>query len=270
MARDDFSIRGPEYIDKELTELFAEDAHISDEPCTKLSPEEELGELYRFERFQENRYCWDGFDPPDYKIIPLTQGYFAVVSPEDYKRVAKHKWCVHERRDPNTGQLYKVYACRSRTVREKKRGAPTVIYLHRFLCGIEYSGHTKVVDHRNGDSLDCRRCNLLITDQAGNMGNRSFITRPVNGDTRRGVKPVKHKDKAGKVRITSYKGRIGARGKELYSKATFSCPERAHRWYVRMHRVLYPSASSWRDLGDVPPLIFPKTWQEMPAYDVPF
>lgn len=30
----------------------------------------------------------------DYRLIPLTQGKFAIVDAEDYDRLAQHKWCA--------------------------------------------------------------------------------------------------------------------------------------------------------------------------------
>ena len=32
----------------------------------------------------------------DYRLIPLTQGRFAIVDAEDYDRLAQHKWCAGE------------------------------------------------------------------------------------------------------------------------------------------------------------------------------
>ncbi len=32
----------------------------------------------------------------DFRLIPLTQGQFAIVDAEDYDRLAQHKWCDGE------------------------------------------------------------------------------------------------------------------------------------------------------------------------------
>ena len=32
----------------------------------------------------------------DYRLIPITQGKFAIVDAEDYNRLAQHKWCAGE------------------------------------------------------------------------------------------------------------------------------------------------------------------------------
>ena len=230
---------------------------------------QEVDSSDRYRRFKHEMYNWDNFTPEDYVVVPLTKGYFAVVSPEDFDRVSKHKWCANEQVDKETGRVIKVYAYRRSPIHERKRGAPNIIYLHRFLKGVVRAGHLVVVDHLTGDSLDCRRCNLLVTDQTGNHGNRSFYVRPVNGDTRRGVKPIKKK-KNGEVRVTGYKGRICVRGKDIYSKTVFTCSDRAHRWYVRMHKLLHPVACSWRNREEVPKLVLPITIDQALVESIPF
>lgn len=223
-----------------------------------------------FKRFQYNEYDWDSFTPRNYCVIPLTKGYFAVVSPQDYERVSRYKWCANVQTSPNDPQcVIKVYACRRTTNRERSRGAPRIVYLHRYLTRVMYAGRAKVVDHKNGDSLDCRRCNLRVINQSGNISNCISKKRPVNFDTPRGVKPVKFRCVTGEVRVTSWKGRICVNGKTRYSQP-FSSPERAHRWYVRMHRILHPPACSWRELGTVPELILPPLRGPDIVSDVPF
>lgn len=84
-----------------------------------------------------------------YKILELTKGYCAIISAEDYKRVSKHNWYTHmsagTRREPG-----KPYA-RS-NIKGKK------VYLHRFIVGDVEPGFQ--VDHKNHQTLDCRRDNL--------------------------------------------------------------------------------------------------------------
>ncbi len=45
------------------------------------------------------------------------------------------------------------------------------LFLHRELMGLEY-GDGRMVDHRNGNRLDCRRENLRIVDATINAANR--------------------------------------------------------------------------------------------------
>ena len=89
--------------------------------------------------------------------IPLTKEEFALVSPEDYDRVAKFKW--HTKVYPDGRK----YAARS------IKGKPTTIRLHRFILNPPKG---KVVDHINHNCLDNRRENLRIATRSENNANR--------------------------------------------------------------------------------------------------
>jgi len=56
-------------------------------------------------------------------------------------------------------------------------------FLHREIMG---NPPGMLVDHRNGDELDCQRDNLRVTDRAGNAQNR----RGANARSRSGVRGV--------------------------------------------------------------------------------
>ncbi|MHC4173087.1 MAG: hypothetical protein ACYST5_09130, partial [Planctomycetota bacterium] len=43
----------------------------------------------------------------DFRLIPLTQGQFAIVDAEDYHRLAQHKWCAVKGRDTFYAQRFK-------------------------------------------------------------------------------------------------------------------------------------------------------------------
>lgn len=102
--------------------------------------------------------------------LPLSQGLFATVSPEDYEWAAQWKWCLIKPRGvpyasrniyigawPGRPGYYK-YTCR---------------YLHRDIMQRilgEPLGRRRV-DHRNRDSLDCTRTNLRISTQSQNIAN---------------------------------------------------------------------------------------------------
>lgn len=86
------------------------------------------------------------------KIIPLTQGYEAIVDDEDYVWAASlFPWCVSKSSN-------KRYA--------SKRQNKKIVYLHRLLmnapAGVE-------VDHINGNGLDNRRENLRLCSHADNQ-----------------------------------------------------------------------------------------------------
>jgi hypothetical protein len=97
------------------------------------------------------------------KTIPLTKGYEALVSPEDYEELSKHKWHASER--PNG----KVYAARSTTF----SGLPVVQYMHREIMG----ECPDDVDHIDGNGLNNVRENLRPATRSQNHMNR----KPVGG-----------------------------------------------------------------------------------------
>jgi hypothetical protein len=80
-------------------------------------------------------------------LIPLSHGKFAIVDPDDYPYLSTYHW--HARRSHS-----KWYAVRKvRTGRTSK-----VIFMHRQICQATCDQH---VHHRNHNSLDNRRCNLI-------------------------------------------------------------------------------------------------------------
>lgn len=81
-----------------------------------------------------------------YKLIPLSVGLFAKVSPEDYEWLNKHKWYAKK-------SFSKYYAVRKVTTNGKVR----YIWMSR---AIACTRANEVCHHRNKDSLDNRRKNL--------------------------------------------------------------------------------------------------------------
>lgn len=73
---------------------------------------------------------------------------------------------------PETGPTGITYACRKITIAPKVQVKRR---LHRLVLGL--TDPKALVDHRNGDGLDCRRENLLICSPAENQRNRAGPTR---------------------------------------------------------------------------------------------
>ena len=94
------------------------------------------------------------------KKIELTQGYFAIVDDADYPLLSRYRWMalVSDHRDY-------VYA-----VTRMPETGRRLIRMHRFLCGLQPDDR-RVVDHRNGDTLDYRRENLRICSHKENCWN---------------------------------------------------------------------------------------------------
>jgi hypothetical protein len=95
-----------------------------------------------------------------FRKIPLTQGEFAIVDPEDYERLAKYKW--HLSKSP-TGS----YAARWQ--RTRPGGYRKKIWMHRQV--IDVPDHL-LCDHVNGHGLDNRRVNLRPATVSQNLCNR--------------------------------------------------------------------------------------------------
>lgn len=90
------------------------------------------------------------------KRIPLTQGKFALVDDEDFEYLSQWKWHV-----TNTIGMPHGYARRTGSV-----------YMHRV---ITKAPNEKVVDHKNGNTLDNRKQNLRVCTDGGNQANRNKV-----------------------------------------------------------------------------------------------
>ncbi len=96
----------------------------------------------------------------DYCKIPLTQGRFAKVDPEDYLWLSQFRWCC--KNSPRS-----IYAVRNVTV----GGKSTRVYMHRLI--MKTPEHL-VCDHVNHDGLDNRQGNLRnCTIQQNNANSRA-------------------------------------------------------------------------------------------------
>lgn len=90
----------------------------------------------------------------DYRLIPLTQGKFAIVDAEDYDRLAQYKW----------------FAVKSRkTFYAQRFGGGTIVCMHR---EIMRAPKGMVCDHKNHNGLDNRNSNLRLCTNAQNLYNK--------------------------------------------------------------------------------------------------
>jgi HNH endonuclease len=96
------------------------------------------------------------------KLLPLTQGYLAMVADEDYERLRQYKWRLSK------NQENKLYAKRAFS----QDGWVRQVYLHHEVLGMISPPRGYVVDHINGNGLDCRRENLRLCTQAQNLQNK--------------------------------------------------------------------------------------------------
>lgn len=103
------------------------------------------------------------------KRIPLTNGGHALVDDEDYERVvaAGGWWRIKKCQ----GSLVEYAMCELVHWPRHKR---KVITLQRFVLNAPQGS---LVDHLNGDGLDCRRFNLRLTTGSGNQRNRAAANK---------------------------------------------------------------------------------------------
>jgi hypothetical protein len=94
-----------------------------------------------------------------FRRIPLTQGKFAIVDPDDYYRLSEYKWSV--------SRVYnKFYAVRTGPAEKGRRGK--TIRMHREIVNIPDGLEC---DHINGNSLDNRKANLRSATRQQNCWN---------------------------------------------------------------------------------------------------
>lgn len=93
--------------------------------------------------------------------LPLSQGYVAIIDAAD-AHLARHKWSAAVR--SNT-----VYAQRGIYI----GGRRTIVLLHQEVIGKAPAGF--VIDHEDGNGLNCRRTNLRHVTQAVNLANRAAM-----------------------------------------------------------------------------------------------
>ena len=97
-------------------------------------------------------------------------------------------------------------------------GSKTDVYLHHCIIGRPLNGMQ--VDHRNGDGLDNRRCNLRIVTVSQNQHNSK-----IRCDNSTGFKGVSFNK-----RISKYTSQIQIEGKRVFL-GYFNTPEDAAKAY---------------------------------------
>jgi len=97
------------------------------------------------------------------KKVLLNTGNFVFVDDCDFDEVSKFKWSEDRRSE------YVVYAKRFEEKTVKGIRTRKSIYLHRQLMGV--TGRSILVDHKNGQTLDCQRQNLRVCTMAENIRN---------------------------------------------------------------------------------------------------
>jgi hypothetical protein len=148
---------------------------------------------------------------PNFPVIPLTQGQYAIVDIEDYEKLSQHKW----KADKMKNGTYR--ACRRVHLGKKdgKRNRGTTEYMHRVIINAPKG---KEVDHINGNPLDNRKCNLRLCTRVQNQFN-------TNARSKSGYKGVSWHTSSGK-----WRARINVNKKSL-NLGSFDNPKDAARAY---------------------------------------
>ena len=108
-----------------------------------------------------------------FRRIALTQGKYAIVDPDDFERLNKHKWFAIK----NANTFY--------ARRTKRAGKKYVsIMMHRQIL---HSPDHLVVDHINHNGLDNRKANLRLATRSQNNFNRLIIKRKGSSSKYKGV-----------------------------------------------------------------------------------
>ena len=94
-----------------------------------------------------------------YRKIPLGEGRWTIVDPQDYYRLNNYHWTID-------GNGENIYATRNIMTASGKR---TIMRMHREIMNAPAG---ILVDHKNNNGLDNRRANLRVATHAQNMHNR--------------------------------------------------------------------------------------------------
>jgi hypothetical protein len=95
-----------------------------------------------------------------FRRIPLTQGKYAIVDPQDYERLSEYKW--QAKKGDRT-----FYAARSEPIRKGRKRKN--IAMHRVVLSVPEGLY---VDHINHNGLDNRKANLRPATRRQNTCNR--------------------------------------------------------------------------------------------------
>jgi hypothetical protein len=96
----------------------------------------------------------------DLSIVPLEDGYHAIIDAADAALVLPHRWKLE---------------------RKPRRDGTWVLHAHAFVPGLGSvslqafllkAPQGMMTDHKNCDGIDCRRCNLRIATRGQNSSNR--------------------------------------------------------------------------------------------------
>lgn len=157
------------------------------------------------------------------KQITLTHGKFATVDDQDYYSLIKYKWVA--------ANLYsdKFFA------RNQKHGL-----LHKFILR-ENPNEVFEVEFKNGDTLDCRRDNLIKKDSKLKNPNLELIKKSSQlglFSNEEKVKNILSQNFSGVVEKIVYEAKYVSPDGRVFSFGTFDTPELAQENYDKMIKLI--------------------------------
>jgi len=179
--------------------------------------------LYRYIRFGKI-----------YRRIYLGEGKLTILNSADYYRLKKFKWHV--------------FACKGKFYAERfaliKNTWTKRIFMHR---QIMKAPKGKLVDHRNGDSLDNRRENLRLATWMQNRQNRRK-TKSKTSSKYRGLGLSRNRKKW--IMRLKHKGKIVATGRfDNEIDAAKAYDEAARKYFGQFARLNFPDPpAEWQGL----------------------
>ena len=170
-----------------------------------------------------------------FRRIRLTQGKYAIVDPDDYRHLSKHKWCAIK-----MGRTF--YAARSVTTKDGKQRQ---LVMHRRILKVP---DDMFVDHINRNGLDNRKANLRPATRAENGQNRAKYDNRFYSSQYKGVtRHQEHHLWQAHIRVNGKPIFLGSFDDEVRAAKAY---DRAAKKYHRQFAVLnFPDASrrsGWR------------------------
>lgn len=107
------------------------------------------------------------------RLIPLTQGQWAIIDASDYDWLMQWKWCALWNKYTRS-----YYAIRADWFDRKNH----IVKMHRAILGLDY-GERTLADHKNGITLDNRRANLRRASYSQNVMNGKIRSNNASGFT---------------------------------------------------------------------------------------
>ncbi len=160
---------------------------------------------------------------PDGLTIPLTQGQFAVVDPEDYEALACFNWCAIWNHRSKT-----FYAARG--VRQPN-GSYRMVFMHRVIMNPPDNAQIDHIDHNGTRNI---KRNMRTATQSENQFNRKATAKNALG-----LKGVSYHRPT-----NQWRARIQVDKKQTHL-GLFPTPEAANAAYIEAAKRMHGEFANW-------------------------